>query len=533
MHPSLTLRSAPAKILAMIPPPVLDEAEPATAPSLARRAAIALVLMIGFYGLAAAMAFGLAWIPYAAWAYGHRFNLRLAIFCLGGAYLIVKAIVPRRDRFEAPGPALRPASQPRLFQELRGIADAAGQEMPAEVYLVPDVNAWVAQRGGVMGIGGRRIMGLGLPLLQAVTIPEMRAVLAHEFGHYFGGDVKLGPLIYRTREALVRTVVALHQHSGVLHKPFEWYALLFFRVTHAVSRHQELQADALAARIAGADALARGLRTVHGAALAFGAYWAQEVAPVLGAGYLPPLAVGFSRFLEQPKVNDALREAVATEERDGKADPYDTHPSLRERLAALARWPGPATAAPRDDDARAITLLDAVPEVEKELVTLRAAEGSAGSGLKPLDWEEVGGAVHVPHWEQFLRDNGRALAGVTPGTLPALDWEGVGRAMIARLRLGHGEVEAPPPAAVAEYAVGAAIALALSRRGFAIEAPPGAPVTMVRGPRRVEPFAVRELVDKDGEGWRALCAEVGFGDLDLAAPVAARTAGKPSGAPSA
>ena len=231
-----------------------------------------------------------------------------------------------------------------------------------------------------MGVGGRRIMGLGLPLLQAVSVSEMRAIVAHEFGHYFGGDVKLGPLIYRTREALVRTVIALHQHSGFLQKPFEWYAALFFRVTHEVSRHQELQADALAARIAGADALARGLRTVHGASLAFGTYWAQEVALVLGAGYLPPLAVGFSRFLEQPRVTHVLREAVETEEREGKADPYDTHPSLRERLAALARRSGPPPLARPGDDGRAIALLDALPEVEKELVALRTAAGDKTGG---------------------------------------------------------------------------------------------------------------------------------------------------------
>ena len=271
----------------MTTPAALPGSEPGDAPSLARRAAIAIVLMVGFYALAAGMAFALAWIPYAALAFGHRFNFRLAFFCLGGAYLILRAIVPSRDRFEAPGPRLQPERQPRLFEEIRGIAGASGQEMPAEVYLVPDVNAWVAQRGGVMGVGGRRIMGLGLPLLQAVSVSEMRAIVAHEFGHYFGGDVKLGPVIYRTREALVRTVIALHQHSGFLQKPFEWYAALFFRVTHAVSRHQELQADALAARIAGADALARGLRTVHGAGLAFGTYWAQEVAPVLGPATCP------------------------------------------------------------------------------------------------------------------------------------------------------------------------------------------------------------------------------------------------------
>jgi Zn-dependent protease with chaperone function len=507
--------------------PDRDDPEPGSAPSLARRAAIALVLMAGFYGLAAGMAFALAWIPYATWTYGHRFNLRLAVFCLGGAYLILRAIVPTRDRFEAPGPRLQPERQPRLFAEIRGIAAASGQEMPAEVYLVPDVNAWVAQRGGVMGVGGRRIMGLGLPLLQAVSVAEMRAIVAHEFGHYFGGDVKLGPLIYRTREALVRTVIALHQHSGFLQKPFEWYAALFFRVTHAVSRHQELQADALAARLAGADALARGLRTVHGAGLAFGTYWAQEVAPVLGAGYLPPLAVGFSRFLEQPRVTDVLRAAVETEEREGKADPYDTHPSLRARLAALARRADPPPSARPGDDGRAIDLLDALPEVEKELVALRVAGGDKTGGLKPLEWEKVGGAVHVPLWEEFLRENGSVLAGVTPATLPALDWEALGRKLIDKLGLGEGEPEPPPPLPAAGFAVGAALSVALARRGFAIEAPPGAPVTLVRGPRRIEPFDLRERLGQDAAGWRPMCAVFGFGVLALGAPCGG-AAGPPS-----
>ena len=37
------------------------------------------------------------------------------------------------------------------------------QTMPEEVYVVNAVNAFVAQRGGIMGIGSRRVMGIGLP----------------------------------------------------------------------------------------------------------------------------------------------------------------------------------------------------------------------------------------------------------------------------------------------------------------------------------------------------------------------------------
>jgi Zn-dependent protease with chaperone function len=91
--------------------------------------------------------------------------------------------------------------------------------MPAEVYLVPDVNAWVMQRGGLMDFGSRRVMGLGLPLMRILTCSQLRAMLAHEFGHYHGGDTKIGPWIYKTRGAIVRTVNSLGSGSW-LQKPF-------------------------------------------------------------------------------------------------------------------------------------------------------------------------------------------------------------------------------------------------------------------------------------------------------------------------
>jgi Zn-dependent protease with chaperone function len=57
------------------------------------------------------------------------------------------------------------------------------------------------------------VMGLGLPLLQTLTVSQFRAVMAHEFGHYYGGDTKLGPWVYKTRAAIVRTLLGISQHS--------------------------------------------------------------------------------------------------------------------------------------------------------------------------------------------------------------------------------------------------------------------------------------------------------------------------------
>ncbi len=76
---------------------------------------------------------------------------------------------------------------------LTAVAAAIGQEMPSHVYLVSDINAFVTQRGGLIVFGSRQVMGIGLPLMHAVTVQELTAIGAHEFGHYHSSDVALGP----------------------------------------------------------------------------------------------------------------------------------------------------------------------------------------------------------------------------------------------------------------------------------------------------------------------------------------------------
>ena len=83
--------------------------------SLALRALVALVLMAGFYVLALAIATGLLWIPYAEITYAHRIHVKLVAGCVMGALAILWGILPRPDRFEAPGPRLLRKEQPSLF----------------------------------------------------------------------------------------------------------------------------------------------------------------------------------------------------------------------------------------------------------------------------------------------------------------------------------------------------------------------------------------------------------------------------------
>lgn len=225
----------------------------------------------------------------------------LALFVAGVivAGSMLWSLVPRRDKFVAPGLPLERTSHPRLFAELDRIAGALHEPLPREVYLIGEPNAWVADRGGVMGFGSRRVMGLGLPLLGALNIAQFRAILAHEFAHYYGGDTKLGPWLHRTQMAMIRTFqnmgsvgqamrVALMQILYVVvFGILKWYWRLFLRAINMVSRRQEFRADELACIVAGPEALISGLRSVHGAALAWPTFLNTELFPMFNMGCLP------------------------------------------------------------------------------------------------------------------------------------------------------------------------------------------------------------------------------------------------------
>jgi Zn-dependent protease with chaperone function len=485
-------------------------------PSLLGRAVAAVLLMIGFYLLALAIVGVLVAIPVAEIRYGERLDIRLAGFCLVGAFAILRGIVPRRDRFDAPGPALTATEQPRLFATLEALARATAQSMPTDVYLVPDVNAFVTKRGGIMGFGSRRVMGLGLPLLQRLSVDEVRAVIAHEFGHYHGGDTALGPWVYTTRAAIGRTLQSLSRHSATLMKPFSLYGMGFLRITHAISRRQEYAADALAARIVGAAPLATGLKSIHGVAAAFAPYWMSEVAPVLEHGYRPPIGAGFSQFLARPAIASQVDAAIAHELESGKVDPYDTHPPLRERIAALGEE---AAAAKPNDGPRAITLLENEDAAEAQLLSFLLRR-KRGTPLQSIQWSDAGPRVWATIWRNKARVASDRLRGLTPAQLPALASDLAGAAVRFGFSPDRQIADARGGSANALELLCCAVAVLLLDRGWSVSALPGETPTFTREGRSLTPFsdlgriAQGKLAASD---WEATWQEIGLLNEDLGA----------------
>ena len=494
------------------------------ATSLVSRAALALVLLIGFYVGAILVSSLLLLIAYwSVFNAGHTFGtLKLAFVCVAGAGIILWSILPRFDKFRAPGPQLDGAAQPELFGTIRELADAAKEEMPSEVYLIPDVNAWVAQRGGILGIGGRRVMGIGLPLMQILTVRQLRAVLAHEFGHYYGGDTRLGPVIYNLRGAIYRTVTNLARRRSFLQAPFAWYGERALKLTHGVSRQQELAADELAAKLVGAKPLSDALQTIHVGAMLYPPYLQSEVSPVIGAGFRPGLAAGFSMFLSAPSIQKAAAEVVREEIASGKENPFDSHPPLRDRVNALAALGRGETAS---GESPATTLLRNLDALETELLA-RATGKPELKSWQFVAWESLAETVYLPAWTRGAEECAQALSGVRPKDFPAISGD----------LIAFGKRITPPKgwlpsgdewAELATRSIGAAFAVRLHQKGWALETSPGRPVQFHNGTFSVHVFSVL-LELKSGEltaeNWLELCSESGISDLDLGAPAPTLTA---------
>lgn len=485
--------------------------------SLALRAVTAIVLMVGFYVLALAIAGSILWLIYAQFAYAHRFSIKLTIFGLIAAFAILAAIVPRPDRFEPPGPELTREEHPKLFAMIDEVSKRTGQGRPEEVYLVNDMNAFVAQRGGFMGLFSRRVMGLGLPLMQVLTVSQLEAVLAHEFGHFHGGDVQVGPWIYKTRGAIGRTIMSLG--DGFIQKPFEWYGNLFLRITQAISRRQEYAADALAARVVGPEHLIDGLKVVHGGALAFNAYWQSEYMPAVAAGFRPPLAGGFSRFMSSERLTEALDKAVNEELERDEEDPYDTHPPLPRRIEALEALGIEGDGS--SDDRRATSLLGKKKALERQLLASIVVPEHFAT-LETIDWSDAPRQVYLPRWKERAEKDARALTAMSPRKIPT------SKAGLAKLasRLFAREATSDELASLdrdtlahaAAERIAATFAVALVRRGWTLGGEVGEPFFLEKDGHRLEVF--RQLHDLakgelSAEAWHEALEEAGVARMRL------------------
>ena len=216
--------------------------------------------------------------PLGNWIFGLTSGF-LALFMLKG--LIFKT----RGKVDL-GQEITAADQPELFAFLYRLADEAKAPRPYRVFLTDEVNAHVFYDVSLLNLifPSRKNLTLGLALVNVLTLSELKAVCAHEFGHFAQRSMAVGRWVYMAQQvamAVVRKRDALDKFlNGLCHIDIRlaWIGWVLRLIVWAIrclvetlsrlvelsqralSRQMEFQADLVAVALSGSDALIHGLQ---------------------------------------------------------------------------------------------------------------------------------------------------------------------------------------------------------------------------------------------------------------------------------
>jgi hypothetical protein len=361
-----------------------------------------------------------------------------------------------------------------------------------------------------------------------LSVSEFRCILAHEFAHFYAGDTKLGPWVFKARMTMARVLTKLGKKSALLSVVTRFlvvallytivvgglifYWKMFNRLTQFISRKQEFRCDELACYLGGSQNFENGLVNVNKASAAFGAYWRDVVAPVVGSGHCPHLADGFARFMNAPHILQATTKFMEDRLATAKTDPMDSHPPLNERIEkarALAIVTGPS------DDRPMISIMDNLQALEVALIK-KLAPGLKTPDLKWTGWDAAGFEIYIPLWRGQTAPYKAALQKMTMLTLPTA---------VANPADLAGMITNPPGlllsgeqrAQIATQLIVAAFTLSLIDHGWHLHIQPGI-YQVESGESKLEPANLMNQFRTGKmslQAWAQYCEKAGIGDWYL------------------
>ncbi len=175
--------------------------------------------------------------------------------------------------------------EPELFNFIQTIVNEVKTDFPKKIYLSSDVNASVFYDSSFwsMFFPIKKNLQIGIGLVNAVSVDEFKAILAHEFGHFSQRTMKVGSYVYNVNQVIYNLLYentsfeALAQKLGNIHDYFTFFVGLSFKIVEGIqwvlrkvydivnlsymslSREMEFHADEVAANVAGSEPLITAL----------------------------------------------------------------------------------------------------------------------------------------------------------------------------------------------------------------------------------------------------------------------------------
>lgn len=361
----------------------------------------------------------LAWLGHTAWRLGSTFlSGGLWLAALPALFLVavlVKGLFYVRKGEVGTHLVVDAASEPTLIAFVHRIADEAGAPRPHKVYLTPDVNASVFHDLSFWNLlfPSKKNLVIGLGLVNVVTLDELKAVLAHEFGHFAQRTMAVGTWVYAARQAIGAIVARRDGFDKLLEalSAFDirvawvgWAMRLLvwsvrvvldtaFRgvvlLERALSREMEFQADLVSVSLCGSDSLVHALRRLGAADEALTRALGTAMGEARRGGRIADLydvQDAWISWLRRVR-NDPDYGAVPSRPADAQAHRvfspalaevprmWSTHPPSHEREESAKRRYFPSTLDPRP-----AWVVFAAPEATRRAMTAKVYEDALTDG---------------------------------------------------------------------------------------------------------------------------------------------------------
>ncbi|HEY9262354.1 M48 family metalloprotease [Chitinophaga sp.] len=261
---------------------------------LAVKAVLSIILFIFTYLLLFALSVGLTvlcgWAGLLVVSFGVSvltIGLGLGLLCMGLmiTYFLLKFIFASHKVDRSHLTEITREEEPQLFALIEEIVQEVKTDFPKKIYLSAEVNAAVFYDSSFwsMFFPVKKNLQIGMGLVNSVTRLELKAILAHEFGHFSQRSMKLGSYVYNVNQVIynmlydnasyqqnassiasVGSIIALFVNIAiVIVQGIQWILKENYKLINltymGLSREMEFHADAVAASVTGPEPLISSL----------------------------------------------------------------------------------------------------------------------------------------------------------------------------------------------------------------------------------------------------------------------------------
>lgn len=180
---------------------------------------------------------------------------------------------------------IKEENEPKLFVFIREIVNEVDTNFPKKIYLSADVNASVFYDSNFWSLffPVKKNLNIGLGLVNTITRQELKAILAHEFGHFSQKSMKVGSYVYYVNQIIFNMLYENDSFDKTIQKwgnsnnYFSIFLIISVKIIEAIqwilkkmyglininylalSREMEFHADEVAANVAGIHPLQESL----------------------------------------------------------------------------------------------------------------------------------------------------------------------------------------------------------------------------------------------------------------------------------